>query len=56
MLKNQNGCFPNEKLKVELSRQRIADMVGLRVETVIRAMKQLEQKGLISIQKGKVYV
>jgi CRP-like cAMP-binding protein len=56
MMKKQNGCFHDKKFKVELSRQRIADMVGLRVETVIRAMKQLEQKGFISIQKGKVYV
>ena len=30
-------------------------MVGLR-ETVIRTMKQLEQKELLSIDKGKVYV
>jgi DNA-binding Lrp family transcriptional regulator len=30
-------------------------MIGLRVETVIRTMKKLEEKGAISIDHGKVY-
>lgn len=49
---NLNG----EAYKVELSRQQIADMTGLRVETVIRNIKKLQQKKLINIQKGKIYM
>ena len=44
----------NQK-KVQLTRQHIADMTGLRVETVIRAVKALERKGFLSVQHGKVY-
>jgi len=41
--------------KVRLTRQQIADMTGLRVETVIRAIKNLEFKGSLTVNKGKVY-
>lgn len=41
--------------QVKLTRQQIADMTGLRVETVIRAMKHLHDKGELIIDKGKVY-
>ena len=41
--------------KVNLTRQQIANMTGLRVETVIRTMRHLHDKGQLLIQKGKVY-
>jgi CRP-like cAMP-binding protein len=41
--------------QVQLTRQQIADMTGLRVETVIRTMKSLENKGALVIDKGKVF-
>ncbi|RNL77416.1 Crp/Fnr family transcriptional regulator [Sinomicrobium pectinilyticum] len=41
--------------KVNLTRQQIADLTGLRVETVIRAGKCLEQKGAVKIVKRKLY-
>nr|WP_315423656.1 Crp/Fnr family transcriptional regulator [uncultured Pedobacter sp.] len=41
-----------ENLKV--TRQELADMTGLRVETVIRSTKILSEKGLIKIIKGKI--
>ncbi|MBL0145097.1 MAG: Crp/Fnr family transcriptional regulator [Chitinophagaceae bacterium] len=41
--------------KIKLTRQQIADMTGLRVETVIRTIKSLQQKGQLTIDKGKVY-
>ncbi len=50
----KNVCFTCNKLL--LTRKQLAGMVGLRIETVIRTMKQLEQKELLSIDKGKVYV
>lgn len=41
--------------KVELSRQQIADLIGLRVETVIRTIKKLEAKKKIKLKNSKIY-
>lgn len=41
--------------KVKLTRQQIANMTGLRVETVIRAIRHLHDKGSLVIEKGKVF-
>lgn len=41
--------------RLQLTRQQIADMTGLRVETVIRTMKNMQHKGRLQITKGKVY-
>ncbi|CAM1347481.1 Crp/Fnr family transcriptional regulator [Tenacibaculum crassostreae] len=41
--------------KVEYTRQQIADILGLRVETVIRVIKLLEKNGDVEINKRKVY-
>lgn len=41
--------------RVNLTRQQIADMTGMRVETVIRTIKSLQEKGRLVIEKGKVY-
>ncbi|MBX7182119.1 MAG: Crp/Fnr family transcriptional regulator [Bacteroidia bacterium] len=41
--------------KVKLTRQQIANMTCLRVETVIRAIRNMHERGEVSIQKGKVY-
>lgn len=41
--------------RIKLTRQQIADMTGLRVETVIRTIKVLQTKGELQINKGKVY-
>lgn len=51
-----NSNIPlQSKFRVDLTRQEIADMTGLRVETVIRALRQLHDKGEVLIEKGKVY-
>lgn|SRR5690554_5914105 len=52
-LKKKYGS--EELFQVELTRQQIADLTGQRVETVIRAIKQLEQDGEVKIIKHKVY-
>lgn len=44
-----------ELFQVEFTRQQIADLIGLRVETVIRAIKQLELEGEIQIINRKVF-
>lgn len=41
--------------EVPYSRQQLADMLGLRVETVIRAVKRLEQRGKLAIRAGKIW-
>lgn len=45
----------HETNKIPYTRQQIADMCGLRVETVIRTIKQMEEKGIVEIQSGKVF-
>ncbi|NGX84331.1 Crp/Fnr family transcriptional regulator [Aequorivita sp. KMM 9714] len=52
-LKKKYGS--DELFQVELTRQQIADLTGQRVETVIRAIKQLEQEGEVKIIKHKVF-
>ena len=41
--------------KVNLTRQQIANMTGLRVETVIRTIRHLHEKGKLVSERGKVY-
>jgi CRP/FNR family cyclic AMP-dependent transcriptional regulator len=50
---NKNFCPKCNQLK--LTRQQIADMTGLRVETVIRAMRHMHDRGELVIEKGKVF-
>ena len=45
----------NGKIKIELTRQQIANMTGLRVETVIRTIRSLHENGQLIIEKGKVF-
>lgn len=54
-LKASNKNFCQECNQLKLTRQQIADMTGLRVETVIRTMRQMHEKGEITISRGKVY-
>lgn len=41
--------------KILLTRQQIANLTALRVETVIRTIKQMEQEGKLEIKNRKVY-
>lgn len=54
-IKEQNQVGQQEFL-VELTRQQIADMTGLRVETVIRTIKEMEAKKQIRIERGKLFI
>ncbi|UWX61897.1 Crp/Fnr family transcriptional regulator [Chryseobacterium oranimense] len=44
-----SSCF-----HVELTRQQIANLVGLRVETVIRVLKKMEKEGRITLENRKI--
>lgn len=50
-----NSVPATSTYKVEITRQQIADLTGLRVETVIRSIKSLERKGELKIKSRKVY-
>lgn len=54
-LKKEKKNFCTDCSQVKLTRQQIADMTGLRVETVIRSMRHMHEKGELLINKGKVY-
>lgn len=54
-LKQHKKNICNKCHKVNLTRQQIANMTGLRVETVIRTIRHLHEKGSLVIEKGKVY-
>jgi CRP-like cAMP-binding protein len=43
-----------EKMIIPFTRQQLADMTGLRVETVIRAIKKMEKEGKLSLEGHKI--
>lgn len=55
-LKAEMATDPNSLFAIELTRQQIADMTGLRVETVIRSIKKMQAEKLLEIQNRKVYI
>ena len=54
-LKAEKKNFCGNCNQLNLTRQQIANMTGLRVETVIRTMRTMHEKGELLISKGKVY-
>jgi CRP-like cAMP-binding protein len=54
-LKSEKKSFCSDCNQLNLTRQQIADMTGLRVETVIRTMRTMHEKGYLVINRGKVY-
>lgn len=48
-------CPSCNKMRISLTRKEIAEMTGLRIETVIRTIRQLHDQGILTIQRGKVY-
>jgi CRP-like cAMP-binding protein len=53
--KKDSGTSSNEQWLVPFTRQQIADMTGLRVETVIRIVREMEKRGLLEIRDRKIY-
>lgn len=45
----------NEKIHIPYTRQEIANFTGLRVETVIRTLKKLEESQRVNIKQRKLY-
>ena len=55
-LNQEKKLICQECNRLMLTRQQLANMTGLRVETVIRAIKNMEREERLSIVKGKVFV
>ncbi len=53
-LKNKEGIEKHEHYQVSLTRQQIGELIGLRVETVIRTISTLKEKNLLTIKGGKI--
>lgn len=54
-LKSQMGTnAKSERFHVNLTRQQLADLTGLRVETVIRTVKALEKKGKLVLDGRRI--
>jgi CRP-like cAMP-binding protein len=53
--RKEDGSGPDTIYRVPYTRQQLADMTGLRVETVIRCVKGMEQKGILRLtDAGKI--
>lgn len=48
------GIEEEQPFIVDLTRQEIGDMTGLRVETVIRTIRKLKEENKLRIEKGKI--
>ena len=53
-LKQESG--QKGEYRVTLTRQTLADIIGLRVETAIRAIKNLEDKNHLKVKNRKLYL
>ncbi|MGC3947842.1 MAG: Crp/Fnr family transcriptional regulator [Chryseolinea sp.] len=52
--KSKNGNGPGNKIIIPYTRQQLADMSGLRVETVIRAVKKMEKDRKLTLEGHKI--
>lgn len=53
-LKTKMNVKESGKSLIPYTRQQLADMTGLRVETVIRTIKRMEQSGMLQIEDRKI--
>lgn len=53
---NRQEEWDRNGYQIPLTRQQLADMSGLRVETVIRTVKKMEESGLLKLIGHKIYV
>lgn len=53
-LKSKMNVAPHTKVMIPYTRQQLADMTGLRVETVIRTIKKMEKEGKLKLDAGKI--
>lgn len=54
-LKGSNSKGQPHSFEVPVTRQQLANLTGLRVETVIRAVKKMEKNNLLKIENRKIF-
>jgi len=54
-LKKSSKNIYKKYSRMDLTRQQVANMTGLRVETVIRSIRHMNENGKLVIERGKVY-
>ncbi|MEQ9299498.1 MAG: Crp/Fnr family transcriptional regulator [Cyclobacteriaceae bacterium] len=52
----KSSFSPDAEFEIPYTRQQIADMTGLRVETVIRSVRKMEQSGELAIKNHKITI
>lgn len=52
--KEANGN-DEQKILIKMTRQELANLTGLRIETVIRTIKKMEKEEKLTIKRGKIY-
>jgi CRP-like cAMP-binding protein len=55
-MKNDRGIPNDKEFVIPYTRQQLADMTGLRVETVIRTIKMMERDKVLEIIEGKIFL
>src|SRR3989338_8624088 len=45
-----------ENIPISITRQELADMIGTTVETSIRVLSKFKKKGVITSQRGKIWI
>ncbi|WP_370899668.1 Crp/Fnr family transcriptional regulator [Chryseobacterium gossypii] len=53
--KDYNSDKSPYSYQVPLTRKQIANLTGLRIETVIRTVKKMEKEDILKIENGKIY-
>ena len=54
-MKKKEGIGKEIEYQVPLTRQQVGDLIGLRVETVIRTISNLKNKNQVKIKGGKIF-
>ncbi|MFU8973006.1 helix-turn-helix domain-containing protein [Chryseobacterium wangxinyae] len=54
-LKNKHDQSDPWSYIVPYTRKEMSSLTGLRIETVIRTLKRLQQQGMVKIIKGKIF-
>lgn len=55
-LVSKSNAVMNHHVELPFTRQQLADMSGMRVETAIRTIKRMEEEGKLLIKDGKIHV
>ncbi len=53
--KKEHAC-EQERTMIKFTRKELSHMTGLRIETVIRAIKKMEKEGKLEIVNGKIFI